>query len=331
MPPAKKPLNAPLKNLLKNLPPMQTRLFGRHKDSISIIGLGGSHIGGPELSSQAAIRIMRTALDHGLNFFDNCWDYKGGRSEERMGKALADGYRARAFVMTKIDARDKKTALRQLDQSLQRLKLEQIDLIQHHEVIRYDDVDRIFGEGGAMDALIEARERGKVRYIGFTGHKDPSIHLYMLDLAARRGIDFDAVQMPLNVMDAHFRSFEKEVLPRALTERIAVLGMKSLGGGALLKAGNLSAAECLRYSLSLPAATVITGIDSFERLTQALHLGAHFTPMQPEEISALLAQTKAPAAEGRFELFKTTSHYDATAREHQWLGEDPSRVEELTR
>jgi aryl-alcohol dehydrogenase-like predicted oxidoreductase len=319
------------KPALKDLPPMQTRLFGRHKDSISILGLGGSHIGDPELSDKEAIRIMRTAIDHGLNFFDNCWDYKEGRSEERMGKALADGYRARAFVMTKIDGRDKKTALRQLDQSLQRLKVEQIDLIQHHEVIRYDDVDRIFDEGGAMEALIEARERGKVRYVGFTGHKDPSIHLYMLDLAAKRGIDFDAVQMPLNVMDAHYRSFETQVLPRALTQRIAVLGMKSLGGGVILKAGGISAEECLRYSLTLPAATVITGIDSFERLTQALHLGARFTPMQPGDIAALLSRTKGLAAEGRFELFKTTSHYDATAREHEWLGVEPSRVEALTR
>jgi predicted aldo/keto reductase-like oxidoreductase len=314
----------------QNYPAMQTRKFGRHDDLVSILGLGGSHIGGSELTDSEAIRIMRTALDAGLNFFDNSWDYKEGKSEERMGKALADGYRDRAFVMTKIDGRDRKTATKQLDQSLRRLRLDWIDLIQHHEVIRYDDVDRIFDEGGAMEALSEARQQGKVRYVGFTGHKDPAIHLYMLELAARRGIELDSVQMPLNVMDAHFRSFEKLVLPKAVSKSLAVLGMKSLGGGALLKAGCVSAVECLKYSLSLPTSVVITGIDSMQTLEQALKLGGEFVPMQPEEMSETLARTRAFAREGRFELFKTTSHYDSTARTPDWLGKEHPRVKELT-
>ena len=223
---------------------MPYRDLGRTGVRVSMIGLGGSHIGKSKISTREAIKIMRAALDRGLNFMDNSWDYNDGESERRLGKALADGYRDRAFVMTKVDGRTRKSAARQLDESLRRLKIDRIDLLQHHEIIRFEDVDRIFSEGGAMEAFLEARQAGKIRFIGFTGHKDPAVHLYMLDVAERRGFQFDTVQMPLNAFDCHYRSFEKAVLPRLAAAGIGVLGMKSMGNGVLLKSGVISAAEC---------------------------------------------------------------------------------------
>src|ERR671918_1505302 len=228
---------------------MPMRRLGRTGVEVSLIGLGGWHLGFKSIDEELSIRIIRTAIDNGINFMDNCWDYNEGASEIRMGKALRAGYRERAFVMTKIDGRTKQDAAKQLDESLKRLQMDHIDLVQHHEILRYEDPHRIFDENGANAALIEARDAGKIRYIGFTGHKDPRIHLYMLEVAAGYGFTFDAVQMPLNVMDAHYRSFEKLVLPELVKENIGVLGMKSMGNGLILRSKTVSAVECLQYAM----------------------------------------------------------------------------------
>jgi aryl-alcohol dehydrogenase-like predicted oxidoreductase len=276
-----------------------------------------------------AIRIVRSAIDRGINFLDNCWDYNDGASELRMGKALRDDYRARAFVMTKIDGRSKKEAARQLDESLRRLGVDYIDLVQHHEIIRFDDPHRIFHPEGANAALLEAREAGKLRYIGFTGHKDPRIHLHMLEVAKDNGFIFDTVQMPLNVMDAHYRSFEKLVLPELVKLQIGVLGMKSMANGILLKSKTATPIECLHYALNLPTSVVITGIDSIEILDQAFAAVESFQPLSNDERDALLARTSEAAADGRFEPFKTSSIFDGTAENPQWLGDEPPEIREL--
>jgi aryl-alcohol dehydrogenase-like predicted oxidoreductase len=296
---------------------------------VSMIGLGGSHIGTGKLSAKEAVALIQAALDAGMNFLDNSWDYNGGASEERVGKALKGGYREKAFVMTKVDGRSKKEAAKQIDESLTRLDCGHVDLMQHHEVIRFEDADRIFAEDGAMVAFLDAQRQGKIRYIGFTGHKDPHIHLYMLETAERHGFHFDTVQMPLNPMDAHFRSFGKLVLPKLTAAGVGVLGMKSMGNGVLLKSGVVTPRECLRYALSLPTSVVINGIDSFELLHQALDVARTFQPMTEAEISELLSKTASAAAGGRYELFKTTQHFDSTAANPKWLGEDPERVRVL--
>src|SRR5664280_2377654 len=257
---------------------------------------------------------------------DNCWDYNDGVSEIRMGKALRDGYRDKAFLMTKIDGRSKKEAARQLDESLRRLQVDHIDLVQYHEVIRYEDPHRIFHEEGANAALLEARKAGKLRYIGFTGHKDPRIHLDMLEVAAAHGFTFDAVQMPLNVMDAHYRSFAKQVLPYLVEHDIGVLGMKSMAEGILLEANTVTPIECLHYALNLPTSVVITGIDSLEILDQALEAVRTFRPLSEQQAASLLARTAQAASSGEFEPFKTTSAFDGTAQHPEWLGEEPERV-----
>ena len=306
------------------------RVLGRTGEKVSILGLGGSHIGNPGLSSREAIRIIRTALDQGLTFMDNSWDYHDGDSEMRLGKALKDGYRSRAFVMTKVDGRTKAAATRQLHQSLKRLQVDHIDLLQHHEIIRFDDADRVFAPEGAMEAFLEARQAGKIRYIGFTGHKDPQIHLYMLASAKRHSFQFDTVQMPLNPMDPHFRSFQNDVLPVLVSEGIGVLGMKSMGGGVLLKSKTVTPTECLRYALSLPVATVITGIDSIKILNQAIKVARSFRPLTPRQTAALLSKTSSAGATGEYELFKTTAYFDATAQHANWLGQDSDRTKQLT-
>ena len=305
---------------------MLYRALGRSGVQVSALGLGGYHLGSPQLSSAESVRLVRTALDGGLTFMDNSWDYREGESERRMGKALRDGYRSRAFVMTKVDGRTKKEAARQLDESLKRLRMDEIDLLQHHEVIRFDDVDRIFSAGGAMEAFVAARKAGKIRFIGFTGHKDPAVHLYMLETAKRHGFRFDTVQMPLNLMDTHFRSFEQKVLPELVTAGIAVLGMKSMGNGVILKSGAVTPLECLHYALSLPTSVVITGIDSMKILQQALKAARSFTPLTKLQIARLRAKTAKLAMDGAYELFKTTSIFDATAAHPEWLGEEPART-----
>src|SRR5438105_4578779 len=305
------------------------RTLGKTGERVSALGLGGWHLGLPTVDEQLSLRIVRTAIDRGINFLDNSWDYNDGASETRMGKALRDGYRDKAFLMTKIDGRSKQEATRQLDESLRRLQTDRIDLVQHHEVIRFDDPHRIFDPEGANVALIEARKAGKIRYIGFTGHKDPHIHLHMLEVARENGFSFDTVQMPLNVMDAHYRSFGQLVLPELVRQRIGVLGMKSMANGVILKSNTVSAIECLQYALNLPASVVITGIDSTEILDQAFAAVESFHPLSNDEREALLAKTRETAANGHFEPFKTSSIFDGTAENPQWLGEDPPEIRAL--
>src|SRR5258707_3385508 len=305
------------------------RTLGSTGEKVSAIGVGGWHLGLKTVDEQLAIRMVRSAIDRGINFLDNCWDYTDGASEKRVGKALRDGYRERAFVMTKIDGRSKKEAARQLDESLRRLGVDYIDLVQQHEIIRFDDPHRIFHPEGANAALVEARAAGKLRYIGFTGHKDPRIHLHMLEVAKENSFKFDTVQMPLNVMDAHYRSFEKRVLPELVRQEIGVLGMKSMANGILLKSKTMTPIEGLHYALNLPTSVVITGIDSMEILDQAFEAVESFHPLSTDEREALLAKTREAAADGRFEPFKTSSIFDGTAENPEWLGEEPPEIREL--
>jgi aryl-alcohol dehydrogenase-like predicted oxidoreductase len=295
------------------------RPLGRTGEKVSALGLGGFHIGEPK-DEQEGIRIIRTAVDGGITFMDNSWDYHDGGSEIRMGKALQDGYRQKVFLMTKIDGRTKESAARQIDESLKRLQTDHVDLMQFHEIIRMEDPDRIFAAGGAMEAMQDAKKAGKVRFIGFTGHKDPAIHLRMLQIASEHQFHFDAVQMPLNVMDAHFRSFERQVLPELVKDGIGVLGMKPIGSGVILKSNTVKPIECLHYALNLPTSVVITGIDRMEYLQQAFEAARTFRPMPKESVAALLGRTAQAAASGKFELFKTDVRFDATARHPDWLG-----------
>jgi aryl-alcohol dehydrogenase-like predicted oxidoreductase len=298
---------------------MIVRPLGRTGEKVSAIGLGGHHIGRPP-SEEEGIRLVRTAIDRGITFMDNSWDYHNGKSEIWMGKALRDGYRHKVFLMTKVDGRTKPAAAQQIEESLKRLQTDVIDLMQIHEVIRMEDPDRCFAQGGAMEALLEAREAGKIRFIGFTGHKDPLVHLRMLQVATDHGFRFDTVQMPLNVLDAHFRSFEKQVVPVLVREQIGILGMKSLSDGSILKSKTVTAIECLHYALNLPTSTVITGIERPEILDQAVEAVRSFKPLDREALEALLAKTAEVARTGRFEPFKTSNHFDSTARNPEWLG-----------
>src|SRR5437764_1972846 len=305
------------------------RTLGSTGENVSAIGVGGWHLGLKQVDEKLAIRIVREAIDRGINFLDNCWDYNEGESEKRMGQALRDGYRDRAFVMTKIDGRNKKEAAKQLDESLKRLDVDYIDLVQHHEIIRFDDPHRIFHEDGANAALVEARDAGKLRYIGFTGHKDPRIHLYMLEVAAQNGFRFDTVQMPLNVMDAHYLSVEKQVGPELVEVKIGILGMKSMANGILLKSKTVTPVECLHYALSLPTSVVITGIDSMEILNQAFAAADSFHPLSDDGREAILRKTRDAAVKGEFEPFKTSSIFDGTAENPEWLGQEPKELREL--
>jgi len=251
---------------------------------------------------------------------DNCWDYHDGTSEIRMGKALRDGYRKKVFLMTKIDGQLKDIAARQIDESLQRLQTDTIDLMQFHEVIRPGDPDRIFGPGGSFEAAVAAKKAGKIRYIGFTGHKDPDIHLKMLLTAFQHGFTFDAVQMPLNVMDMHFKSFAHKVVPVLVEHGIGVLGMKSMGDGQVLKSNTVTPVECLHYAMNLPTSVVINGCDSLERLEQGLQAARTFRPLTEKELASLSARTAEAGREGQFEPFKTSNMFDGTAHNPAWLG-----------
>ncbi|HEV2133422.1 MAG TPA: aldo/keto reductase [Terracidiphilus sp.] len=296
------------------------RTLGRTGERVSAIGMGGYHLGKPELTDAEAVQLLRQAVDRGITFMDNCWDYNDGVSELRMGQALADGYRNKVFLMTKIDGRTKTAAAAQIDESLMRLRTDHVDLMQFHEVIRLEDPDRIFADGGAMEAMLAAKQAGKVRFIGFTGHKDPYVHLRMLDEARQHNFHFDTVQMPLNVMDAHFRSFTHEVLPVLVKEGIAPLGMKCYGDHFILQSGTVQPVEAMHYCLNLPIAVQITGIDSTKILDQAMEAVRTFKPMTEAEVSSLLARTAAAAQDGKFELYKTTASFDGTAHKPQMLG-----------
>jgi predicted aldo/keto reductase-like oxidoreductase len=299
--------------------PIPYRTLGRTGEKVSMVGIGGYHLG-MQHDEQESIRIIRTALDSGVNFLDNCWDYNGGQSEVRMGKALREGYRQKAFLMTKIDGRTRQAASQQLEESLRRLQTDYVDLLQFHEVIRFGDPERVFAPGAGMETLLEAKKQGKVRYIGFTGHKSPDIHLKMLQTAFAHDFTFDTVQMPLNVMDAHYESFEKKVLPVLVEHNIGVLGMKPMGDKIILDSKTASPMECLHYAMNLPTSVVITGCDSMTILQQALHAARSFKPMGEEEVAALLAKTAPAAQAGRYELYKTTHNFDGTYHHPQWLG-----------
>jgi predicted aldo/keto reductase-like oxidoreductase len=295
------------------------RTLGHTGERVSMVGLGGYHIG-IQRDEQESIRIIRTAIDNGINFLDNCWDYNGGESEVRMGKALKAGYREKVFLMTKTDGQVRDAWTKQLDESLRRFQVNTIDLVQFHEVIRIGDPDRIFGPGGAFEAALAAKKAGKIRYIGFTGHKDPHIHLKMLNTAFAHGFVFDAVQMPLNVMDVHFRSFQKKVLPVLVQRNIGVLGMKPLAGGRILESRTVSAVECLHYAMNLRTSVVINGCDSLERLNQAFEAARSFRALSKKEVSLLEARTATAGIKGQYEFFKTTNEADGTVHNPQWLG-----------
>lgn len=311
---------------------MLYRELGSTGQKVSAIGMGGFHLAKPTIDEGETIRLIQQAIDRGITFLDNSWDYNDGQSEMRMGKALSQGsYRDKVFLMTKVDGRTKDAATRQIETSLERLKTDHIDLLQHHEIIRFDDPDRIFAEGGAMEAVLEAKKAGKVRFIGFTGHKDPHIHLYMLEVAQKHGFHFDTAQMPLNVLDAHFRSFARSVVPQLVEQKIGVLGMKPFAGGdgVVLKTKTVAAIDCLHYALSLPTSVVITGIDKQDVLEQAFEAAKTFKPMNEEQIAALLSKTREVAMTGQYELFKTSAHFDSTAQHPDWLGGEAPHVQKL--
>ncbi len=295
------------------------RTLGRTGERVSAIGLGGYHMGVPKEEAEG-IRLVRTAVDRGINFLDNCWDYHDGKSEVWMGNALKDGYRQKVFLMTKFDGRTRESTAKQVDESLQRLQTDHLDLIQYHENIRMEDPDRFFAANGPLEALQAAKKAGKIRYIGFTGHKDPAVHLRMLEVAEQHGFHFDAAQMPLNLLDAHFRSFAKLVVPKLVAQGIGVLGMKPMAFGNLPQKGLATGIECLHYALNLPTSVVITGCDSMPRLEQALEAARTFRPLTETQISALLSKTRDAALTGKLEPFKTTPQFDGTAQHLEWMG-----------
>jgi predicted aldo/keto reductase-like oxidoreductase len=294
------------------------RTLGKTGEKVSAIGVGGAHAGRAG-DQELATRIIRTAIDRGITFLDNCWDYGEGEAERRMGNALRDGYRQKVFLMTKFDGRTRQAAARQIDESLQHLQTDHVDLMQYHENIRMEDPDRFFAPDGPLEALLAAKKAGKLRYIGFTGHKDPAVHLRMLEVAAQHNFHFDTCQMPLNVMDYHFRSFAHQVLPKLVEQGIAPLAMKTMGSGFILKSGVVTAVECLRYALNLPISVLITGMDSLERVDQAIEVARTFKPLSEEEVTRIVAKTKDAAMTGEFELFKTNTRFDGTALHPQWM------------
>ncbi len=295
---------------------MEYRTLGNTGERVSAIGLGGAHVARPDDPAETT-RMIHAAIDGGITFLDNCWDYSLGVAEERMGVALADGnHRDKIFLMTKIDGHTRAAAAAQIDQCLTRLQTDHIDLLQIHEVIRMDDPERVFAPGGTMEALQAAKQAGKIRYIGFTGHKNPDIHLKML----AQDFAWDTVQMPLNCVDAHYASFERKVLPVLVERGIGVLGMKPMAAGKAITSGAATGPECLRYALSLPTSVVITGCDSMEILQQALAAGNGYTAMSSDEMNALRTRTAAHAgAAGELEGYKTTLRFDGTTSNPHWL------------
>jgi predicted aldo/keto reductase-like oxidoreductase len=296
------------------------RKLGRADVEVSIIGIGGYHIGLSNVSEEDATRIVRRALDEGINFLDNCWDYNDGASEVRMGKALEGGYRQKAFLMTKIDGRTGTSARQQLEQSLQRLKTDHIDLLQIHEVIRMGDPEQAFQPGNVIDVLKQARQEGKIRFIGFTGHKSPEIHLHMIETADKHGFTFDSVQMPVNALDEHYDSFGQKVIPVAQKHGMAVLGMKPLANGAIPKTNSITAVEALHYAMSVPVTVTINGCESMANLEQALSVARNFKPLDEHQKIAILQKTAPIAMAGKFEAYKSSHIYDGTFSNPQWLG-----------
>ena len=301
---------------------MMYRPLGSTGEMVSFVGMGGFHLG-KIATEEETIKLVRSAIDRGITFMDNSWDYNLGTSELRAGKALKDGYRDKVFQMTKVDGRTKKAAMRQIEESLTRLQTDRLDLVQHHEIIRMEDPDQIFQADGAMAAFLEAKKQGKLRFIGFTGHKDPLVHLRMLQVAKANDFHFDTVQMPINVMDAHYRSFAAQVLPVLVQEKIGPLAMKTFGDHYVLDAmkdTGVTPIDMLHFSMSLPVSVVITGIDKPEILDQAFEAAKTYKPMNKEQVATLLGKTKAGATRGASELYKTTWQFDSTAQNPEWLG-----------
>ncbi|HEY8550978.1 MAG TPA: aldo/keto reductase [Vicinamibacterales bacterium] len=291
---------------------LPTRVLGRTGERVSILALGGAHIGAVKDQAEA-IRIMHAAIDQGLTFFDNCWDYHDGRAEEVMGQALAGGHREKVFLMTKNCERDYAGSMKCLEDSLRRLRTDRIDLWQFHEIIYDNDPDWVFEKGG-LKAALEAKKAGKVRYIGFTGHKDPRIHLAMLN----KPFDWDTAQMPINVLDVHYRSFQKEVVPVCLQKGTGIIGMKGLGGGNGIALGaGITPEEGYRYALSQPVATQVVGIASLEHLEAAIAIARDFKPMPEAEQKALIEKVRPYATDGRFEQFKSTQNFDGRVHRRQ--------------
>jgi len=297
------------------------RRLGRTGERVSLVGMGGFHIGHPYTPDNDAINLIHAAIDRGITFMDNSWDYNAGMSELRMGRALSvDGYRERVFLMTKIDGRTKAAFNAQLEESMHRLLTDRLDLVQFHENIRPDDADRIFAPGGALEAAVAARDAGKVRFIGFTGHKDPAYHLHMIDLADKNGFTFDTVQMPINVFDAHYKSFAAQVIPVAQDHDMGILAMKTFGDANLLETGLVDPIAMLHYGMTLPTSVVITGIDKPEILDQAIEAATSFEPLSDAATAAMLAKTKAAALDGSLERYKTSRFFDSTEQNPAWLG-----------
>ena len=306
------------------------RELGTTGEKVSLVGIGGWHLGLKTVDQKTAIQIVREAVDRGVNFMDNCWDYNKGVSEERMGKALEDGYREKVFLMTKIDGRTKKIASEQINKALKRLKTDYLDLVQYHEILRYEDSYRIFDEkDGAHLAVLEAQKAGKIRHIGFTGHKDPAIHLRFVEVAAEYGFTPATAQMPINPMDWHFNSFTRKVVPEFVKKGIAVLAMKTMGNGIVLKSKTVTAMECLHYAMSQPVSVVICGVDKLKYLDQALEAVRTLPDIKPKDIKAITAKTAEAALRGAYEPFKTSSIFDGTATNNQWLGKEPKRIQNL--
>jgi aryl-alcohol dehydrogenase-like predicted oxidoreductase len=291
-----------------------TRPFGRTGIPVSILALGGWHLGLPKTEREAT-RLVHAAIDGGITFMDNAWDYNDGVSEKRMGKALV-GRRDKVFLMTKAcpHGRDARTAMRQLEDSLRRLKTDYLDLWQLHEVIFDDEPARYFAPGGAVEALDRARQQGKVRFVGFTGHKNPELHLQML----AHDYPWDSCQLPLNCFDASFRSFEQRVLPELNRRGIAAIGMKSLcGDGRAVKAGIVTPQEAIRYTLSLPITTLVSGIGTMRVLRQNLAIAQEFRPLTARQRQTLLGRVASTARDGRFELYKISAAFDGNEARRQ--------------
>jgi predicted aldo/keto reductase-like oxidoreductase len=315
-----KPLGPVTSKIAEN-PEMKYRPLGRTGERLSMIGLGGFHLAKPGgLNADEAVKLAQAAIDSGITFCDNCWDYNEGESERRLGTALQNGYRDRVFLMTKLDGRTGKAFQDQLDESLRRLKTDHLDLLQFHEIIRSDDPEKVFAPGAAMEMALRNRERGKLRYIGFTGHKSPAIHAHMFAVADAHGFHFDSVQMPLNVMDAHFNSFEQMVLPIALKHHTGVFGMKTFGDPFILDADVCTPMELLHYAMSLPTTLQVLGIDNMNVLRQSLDAVKTYAPLTIEQRAAILGKSLKVASDGATERYKVSHHFDGTIRHPEWLG-----------
>jgi uncharacterized protein len=296
------------------------RTLGRTGEQVSLIGLGGFHLGFTTVDEAEAIEMVHTALDNGVNVIDSSWDYNDGVSEIRIGKALRGGYRQKAFLLTKFDGQTSEIAKRQFEESLERLGTDHVDLVMIHEIARLDDADLVFGPGGAIEYALSAREAGLTRYIGFSGHFDPKAHLRMLEAASKYGFAFDVVLMPLNAMDPHFKekSFQNTVLPLAVEQGLGIIAIKSIGAGSIRHSHTLSPIECMQYVMNLPVSVMEAGCESMAQLQQALDTAKTFRPLSDDVVASMLKRTAEAGAHGEFEPYKT----EMTSDQHYWVEHD---------